>query len=368
MLKKIKYVLSLDFIWKKIIAYTLLWLFFYVLRDYFLVFLLTFLFWYMSYKWAVEISKFIKKIIKKDSKIIKLICSVNFIVSILYVFYIFLFIFFISHLVPLLISEITNLTKNIPWLNDYIKWFLTSLHEIQKTQETVSSELSKAVNEKNISIFLNTLQHIKIIWWWIMHVFLSFILSYFFVIDRKKLNKYLLWLKTSSLKFLYNEYDFLFKHIAKWFFLIFRAQFKIALVNTLLTFLWLHIISFIIWQTIPYIFMLTLLVFFLSFIPVLWTILSSLPIALIIYNIAWIYGVLYIVIMIMIIHIIEAYILNPRFISEEVELPVSLTFLLLLLWEYIFWWIWLIIIIPLFYIIINLLKDIDYSIKNNKWN
>jgi len=73
------------------------------------------------------------------------------------------------------------------------------------------------------------------------------------------------------------------------------------------------------------------MVFIFSFIPVLGAVLSSIPIALIVYNIDGFHGVIVVILMVSIIHIIEAYILNPRFISEEVELPISLTFLILLI-------------------------------------
>jgi Amt family ammonium transporter len=43
-----------------------------------------------------------------------------------------------------------------------------------------------------------------------------------------------------------------------------------------------------------------------------------------------------VIVMILFIHTLEAYVLNPRFVSEEVELPVSLTFLILLVGEHIF--------------------------------
>ncbi len=363
MLKKIKNILSLESIWKKIIAYGLLIIFFIVTKDFLLMFLLTFLFAYLSFSLAKFIIKIIKTYIKKENKLINFIVSLNFISSILYIIYIFWFIYFLSHLVPLLISELNNLSKHMPMIWNYIKSITNPLGHLQSTQKIVINDLNKLMNEKNIWIVMNSIQHIKTFWWELIKVFLSFILSYFFIIDRKKLHKYLEWIKSSSVNFLYNEYSFLFWKIAKWFLLIFRAQAKIALVNAILTFIWLHIISIIFWHTIPYIWILIFIVFTFSFIPVLWAILSSIPIALIVYNIDWFNGVIAVVIMVSIIHIIEAYILNPRFISEEVELPISLTFLILLIWEHLLGTIWLIVSVPLFYITTEILKDIDLGIK-----
>ncbi len=363
MFQKIKNILSLEMIWKKILAYGLLIFFFYITKDFLFLFLLTFLFAYLTYVFAKFIIKILKKYIKKENKFTKILLNINCITSFLYIWYIFWFIFFISHLVPLLINELNNLSHHIPMIWDYIKSITSSLHQIQSTQKVVSEDLTKIMNEKNIWIVMNSIQHIKAFWWELIKFFLAFVLSYFFIIDRKKLHKYLEWIKSSSVGFLYNEYDFLFWKVAKWFLLIFKAQSKIALVNATLTFIWLYIIWLIFWHSIPYIWILTFMVFLFSFIPVLWAILSSIPIALIIYNIDWFHGVLAVILMVSIIHIIEAYILNPRFVSEEVELPISLTFLILLIWEHLFGAIWLIVSVPLFYITIEILKDIDLWIK-----
>ncbi len=363
MLQKIKNILSLKMIWEKILAYWLLIIFFSITQDFLLLFLLTFLFAYLSYVFAKFIIKILKKHIKKENKITKLILSINFVTSILYIGYIFWFVFFISHLVPLLITELNNLSSHIPMIWDYVKSITSSLNQLQSTQKIVSEDLTKIMNEKNIWIITNSIQHIKTFWWELIKFFLSFILSYFFIIDRKRLHKYLEWIKSSSVKFLYNEYNFLFWKIAKWFLLIFKAQSKIALVNATLTFIWLNIIWVIFWHTIPYMWILTFMVFIFSFIPVLGVVLSSIPIALIVYNIDWFNWVIAVILMIIVVHTVEAYILNPRLISEEVELPISLTFLILLIWEHLFGAIWLIVSVPLFYIIIEILKDIDLEIK-----
>jgi predicted PurR-regulated permease PerM len=47
------------------------------------------------------------------------------------------------------------------------------------------------MNEKNIEIIVNIVNHIKHFGGELMKGVIAFILSYFFVIDRKKLHKYL---------------------------------------------------------------------------------------------------------------------------------------------------------------------------------
>ncbi len=368
MLKKIKYLLLSKKLWKKIFAYWLLVFFMVIFKDFLLFFLITFLFSYLLFSLAKYISYILKSYIASNNKFVNIFLSEDFLVTLVYVVFLFLIIYFISNLIPILITELSHLSNNFPIIDDYINQIMKPLKQVQQTKEIVSSDLDKFVNDKNIEIVVNIVNHIKHFWWELLKFVMSFILSYFFVIDRKKLVKYLEWIKKSTLSFLYEEYNFLFKKIARWFLLVFRAQIKIAIVNTLLTWIWLHIISLILWQTIPYLWLLTLFVFIFSFVPVLWVVISSIPIWLIVYNIWWFIWLLYVLSLILIIHSIEAYFLNPRFISDEVELPVSLTFMLLLIWEHIFWPIWLIVSVPLFYIFIEILKDFDTWISENlKW-
>lgn len=354
-----------DFIIKKIIAYFILAMLLYFMQGFAMMFLITFLFAYLTfYTWKYFSTK-IKDKYQIKNKIIKKLLWINAIVSYIFIFIIIWFWFFLSHLVPVLITEINNLAKHVPMIEEYIKWFMQSLHTLKDTKEVISSDISKVINEKNMWILMSSVEHIRNVWWGIFKILVAFILSYFFVIDRKRLSKYLEWIKNSSLKFLYEEYNFLFKNIARGFLLVFRAQAKIAIANTVLTYLWILIISLMIWHTIPYIWILTCIVFVFSFVPVLGVIISSLPIMLIAYNLAWITWAIYVVIMISVIHAIEAYILNPKFVSTEVELPVSLTFLILIVWEHIFGPIWLIISVPIFYIFIEVLGDLDKKIRGN---
>lgn len=371
MIHKIKSIILADFFIKKIISYSILIAILFIAKDFFMIFLITFLFSYLIFSLWKYLSDKIQSNIPdiKYKNIIKKFLWINVVISFIYLFIITGSIIFISHIVPILSSELNNFSKHMPIISDYTNKIINNLSDLQNTKEIVSSDLEKIINEKNIWILLNTIQHIKKIWWWLINFFIAFILSFLFIIDRKRLSKYLEWIKKSSVNFLYEEYSFLFSKIARGFLLVFKAQFKIALANTLFTYLWLLSIWFIINQHIPYINILTIIVFILSFIPILWTFISSIPIILILYNLAWIKWVIYVIIMISFIHALEAYILNPRFVSEAVELPVSLTFLILIIWEHLFWPIWLIISVPLFYIIIEVLSDLDKKFKQklSKW-
>ena len=73
-----------------------------------------------------------------------------------------------------------------------------------------------------------------------------------------------------------------------------------------------------------------------------------------------------IVVMIAVVHAIEAYFLNPKIVSSYMEFPVFITFIILLLSEHFLGFIGLLIGIPLFYILVDLLKDFDLYIEKIK--
>lgn len=146
--------------------------------------------------------------------------------------------------------------------------------------------------------------------------------------------------------------------------LIFKAQSIIALVNAILTTIGLIVISFIHGgEAFPFIFTLSLIVFIAGFIPVFGTFLSGVPILIIGYG----YGtggdelavVFSCILMIAIVHIVEAYYLNPKIVSSYVHFPVFITFVILLVSEHLFGLIGLLIGVPLFSIILGLIQDLD---------
>lgn len=189
------------------------------------------------------------------------------------------------------------------------------------------------------------------------------ILSYVFLIDRTKITTYLESIKRGNFSFIYEEYSIIFGKIAKGFGLIFKAQAFIALANALLTVASLVIISLFHGSTtFPYIITLGVIVFIFGFVPILGTFLSAIPILIIGYNYGGWNVILSIITMLIFIHTIEAYYLNPRIVSSYMELPVFLTFLILLVSENLFGFVGLLIGVPIFYILIDLLKDFDHFV------
>jgi hypothetical protein len=82
--------------------------------------------------------------------------------------------------------------------------------------------------------------------------------------------------------------------------------------------------------------------------------------------VGWVNAVIAVVLLVAIVHAVEAYYLNPKIVSSFIEVPVSLTFIILLVSEHFMWFAWLLIWISIFYLGIELLADIDKIISKTK--
>ncbi|WP_144540797.1 AI-2E family transporter, partial [Bacillus subtilis] len=66
---------------------------------------------------------------------------------------------------------------------------------------------------------------------------------------------------------------------------------------------------------------LALMIFLLGLIPVAGVIISLFPLCMIAYNIGGIMYVVYILVIVTVIHALESYVLNPKFMSQKTNLP-----------------------------------------------
>ncbi len=179
---------------------------------------------------------------------------------------------------------------------------------------------------------------------------MSFILSFFFMIEKKKTVVFSrLFLKSEFAWFFQDIYYFAYKFVNT-FGLVLEAQFIIALLNTLLTTVALAAFGF------NQLLSLAIMVFFLSLIPVAGVIVSCVPLSFIAYSQGGIKDVVYILLTILVVHLIESYVLNPKLMSSKTELPIFYTFIVLLVSER-FFGVWgLIVGIPIFTFFLDVLK------------
>ncbi|WP_100489503.1 AI-2E family transporter [Sporolactobacillus pectinivorans] len=185
-------------------------------------------------------------------------------------------------------------------------------------------------------------------------LFLALLLSLFFSLEKDRLIQFTKGFKTSKIGFLYDEIAFFGARFVDTFGKVLEAQFMIALVNTAITSIVLAVLHF------PQLFSLIFMIFVLSLIPVAGVIISLIPLCIIGYTIGGIQDVIYMVLTILAVHVVEAYVLNPKLMSAKTELPVFYTFVVLIFSEH-FFGIWgLIVGLPVFVFLIDVL-GVEYK-------
>jgi predicted PurR-regulated permease PerM len=184
---------------------------------------------------------------------------------------------------------------------------------------------------------------------WSVNIFISIMLSLFFILEKKVVMQFIKKFKYSKISGIYNYLAFFGKNFLNSFGKVIQAQILIALVNTILSVITLSILHF------PQLVTLGFMIFVLSLIPVAGVIISLVPLCLIAFNIGGLTKVVSVLIMVAVIHCIESYILNPKLMSSKIKIPIFFTFVILIVSEHILGMWGLLIGIPLFMFILDLL-------------
>lgn len=358
---------------QKLIAYFLLILIFFVFQDFLLLFFLVFIFAYLFltfWKFLKEqFDDFLPKILRSQKIIVffKKLFSLNIIIIFLYLAFTWLLFFALSDLLPQITKELRGVAEHVPFIADQVSIITGKLEEIKNLNTQLWGTLSEIISKQDMDLIVQVYERIKTAWLVMIQGLIALVLSYVFIIDREKIWTYLEWIKGSNFHFFYDEYKTIFEKIVKTFGMVFKAQSIIALANMILTTLWLMIIGYLHNIQFPFIYTLAIIVFVCGFIPVLGTFISSFPILLIGYSmVGWMAAVIEIIFLITFIHAIEAYYLNPKIVSSFVKIPVSLTFLILIIGEHFMGIAGLIIGISSFYLCVELFKDIDRLINKSR--
>ena len=247
---------------------------------------------------------------------------------------------------PLISMEISQLIKQITS-------FSITTHNnplLSFVESIISSEKITAYLENGFSFLLKSFSDISKT---SVQVLIALILSLFFLLEKPNLLEFTGKFKNSKIAPFYYEIEFFGKKFSRTFGKVIEAQFIIALVNTVLSVIVLMILGF------PQIIGLAIMIFFLGLIPVAGVIISLVPLTIIGFTIGGYLTVIYLLIAIMIIHAIEAYILNPKLMSSKTDLPVFYTFIVLIFSQN-FFGVWgLIIGIPVFVFLLDVLDVTD---------
>lgn len=373
MLRKLIPLIFSSIFFEKLFAFSFLILLGYILSDFLVLFFITFLFAYLFLETGSWLTELIHNwwLHTKRSKAAELALrynNTNIAVTILYVIFIGVLIFLFVNIIPQIIREIGQFINGAPRIASQIQNFANGIEKTLQIDIGLNQVVADIINTKNLEIIgQTTLSYLKNAGIILTKFIIWLILSYIFVIERNPIVKFLAQINEWNFSFIYREYAIIAQKITGGFGAIIRAQSLIAITNAILTSLGLLLISaFHGGNVFPYIFTLSLIVLVFGFIPVFGTFISGIPILIIAYGYGWVTSLLLVILMITVVHAIEAYYLNPRIVSSYVKMPVFITFVILLLSEHFFGLIGLLVGVPLFIISIGFLYDIDQYITSIK--
>ncbi|PLS19034.1 AI-2E family transporter [Bacillus sp. M6-12] len=163
-----------------------------------------------------------------------------------------------------------------------------------------------------------------------LNIMIAFLLSFFFILEKDKIAKFGESIEKSKIAWMYKYYKQFGMSFLNSFGKVLNVQILISFINAVLSIIMLAFLGFS--QVIGLGFM----IFILGLIPVAGVVISFIPISIIAFTIGGIMKVLLVVVMIVILHALESYILNPKLMSMKTELPIFFTFVILVVGEHTF--------------------------------
>lgn len=295
-----------------------------ILRDFFALIFVTFL--------LVSFTLPIVDYFQRETRIPRTVIA-----SILYAAILGGLIWFVSYAVPRVTQEAFDVAYDIRQIQARLLDLKNDLARSNEALKAVNRtlDLDKAIPnliQQASSMIAPILQKsAQVILAAITTTLLSWLFAFLIVLDLSRLTAELRRLERSRLHDFYEETA---EPVVRFFSVIaqaFRAQAMIAVTNTVLTFFgyW--------WLDLPKMGLLTIIVFFFSFVPVLGVFISTTPAVLVALNMPdGVEKAIGVVVLVTFIHIIEAYILNPFIYGRHLKLNPVLVLLILFVGHHFF--------------------------------
>ena len=330
-------------VFKRFITLLIVFIFLYAMKSMLNLMLLTFVFTYL----INNVSKFLIK--KLEDKI-----RINYKVMILTVSLVvtaMLFIIIIDFL-PLVINEFSQVVKQIneiynsPQENQIINLIKEKLDQIY----------GSIFSSEGISYMITHISNIGKVG---VNIIIALILSIFFLLEKDKIIEFTSKFRQSKISGICSELEFFWEKFISSFGKVIEVQILIATINGVLSTIGLWIIGF------PHLLGFGMMVMLLGLIPVAGVIISLVPLSIVAFNSGGLVQVVYVLVMIALLHAIEAYILNPKLMSAKTKLPIFYTLSILIVSEHIAGVLGLIVGIPIFMFILDII-EMPYSNKKSK--
>jgi predicted PurR-regulated permease PerM len=346
-----------------------------VIQDFVVFFLAAFLCAYLfrlTTEWSQNHLRILAtKSPKQLSSTILWIAKEKVLLTLLYILFAWVLVFAIRDIGPTLTSDMINLLQSLSQrfsVDLGISGLQDTLSKWRSLSYQVGDFMSIVSPSTDSNTIVSELLRISGIFFQILF---AYILSFIWLLESEKIQKYFGQLKRGPFSFFYRDIQVLLEKIQKSFGLVFRAQGKIAIANTLLTLMGLVIIGLFYGQlsldgsyVFPYILALGCITFLSSFVPILGVFIGGIPIlfAGIVEYPGWSI-VVTIITMLFIIHAFEWYFLNPRIVGQSLKLPTPIVFLILFIAEHFMGIIWFFIGVPLYLLIVELFVSVGNWIE-----
>lgn len=223
--------------------------------------------------------------------------------------------------------------------------------EYAAMMDSVKGETAKAVKAALPHVLNAIFRLFRLGWHILISLFMAIIFSFILVMDWQRIVGKMKNLEQSRIRTFYLGAAPHLVAFADVLGKALRAQAIIAVCNTVLTAtgLWLF--------DVPNIALLSTIVFFCGFIPILGTFLSSIPILLFGVQVGGLVLIFKLVVLITIVHAFEAYVLNPRITAKILRVHPILVLILILVGER-FFGIWgMVVGVPIGYYVISVLTE-----------
>ncbi|WP_291632390.1 AI-2E family transporter [Clostridium sp.] len=339
-MQTLKSLFQRDLVIRIILLLTLI-LFAYLIRSIFNLILLTFMITYLANSLQNLLFRQINKVIKVNPILI---------IIIIYLFMTMSIVILLVKYIPIAISESILILDKI----EYIKF--------PKDTSGVMLYLAPILDQIDLENYAktgvqSTMLFVTNFWKWSLNFFMALLLSLVFILEKDTILRFVYKLKYSKVSVAYNYFSYFGNNFLNSFGKVIQAQIMIAIANTVLSVIGLAIMGF------PQLLALAFMIFILSLIPVAGVFISLIPLCLIAFKIGGLIKVVFVLIMIFIIHAVESYILNPKLMSDNTNIPIFFTFVTLIVSEH-FMGIWgLLLGIPIFIFILDLI-GVDLGKKN----
>lgn len=284
-------------------------------------------------------------ITRNVDKVVRINRSIT--ILLIYVIMITLLVAAIYYYLPVFIAELTDLVNQVISFYDNPPSNLPDNLILNFLVESLKDIDLSAYIDSGFNFLLSTISDIGK---WSLNLFVAIVLSLFFLLEKEKVTNFTAKFKASRMSGLFVELEYFGKKFVHSFGKVIEVQFLIALVNSILSTIFLWIFGF------PNLIALAIMIFLLGLIPVMGVIISLIPLCAIAFKIGGLIKIVYVLIMIAVVHAVETYFLNPKFMSNKTHLPIFYTFLILLVSEH-FFGVWgLIVGVPIFMFLLDILE------------